>query len=83
MPRLFRFRTIQRPFGNLSWRAVFTDPALVDLIDRALDNNKDLRNAKLNIDIAHAQLKGRSSELSPLARLRTQRRRVPNMPTMI
>ncbi len=45
-------------FGNLSWRSVFTDPALVDLIDRALANNKDLRNAKLNVDIAHAQLKG-------------------------
>ncbi len=45
-------------FGNLSWRAVFTDPALVDLIDRALESNKDLRNAKLNVDIAHAQLKG-------------------------
>ena len=45
-------------FGNLSWRAVFTDPALVDLIERALANNKDLRNAKLNVDIAHAQLKG-------------------------
>ena len=45
-------------FGNLSWRAVFTDPALVDLIDRALAANKDLRNAKLNVDIAHAQLKG-------------------------
>lgn len=45
-------------FGNLSWRAVFTDPTLVDLIDRALEANKDLRNAKLNVDIAHAQLKG-------------------------
>ena len=45
-------------FGNLSWRAVFTDPTLVDLIERALANNKDLRNAKLNVDIAHAQLKG-------------------------
>ncbi len=45
-------------FGNLSWRAIFTDPTLVDLIDRALEANKDLRNAKLNVDIAHAQLKG-------------------------
>ncbi|MBD5334386.1 MAG: TolC family protein [Duncaniella sp.] len=45
-------------FGNLSWRAVFTDPALADLIERALAANKDLRNAKLNVDIAHAQLKG-------------------------
>lgn len=55
-------------FGNLSWRAVFTDPALVDFIQRALDNNKDLRNAKLNVDIAHAQLKGaRLSYLPSLA----------------
>ncbi len=45
-------------FGNLDWREVFTDPLLADLIDRALENNKDLQNAKLNIDIAHAQLKG-------------------------
>lgn len=45
-------------FGNLSWRAVFTDPTLADLIERALTANKDLRNAKLNVDIAHAQLKG-------------------------
>lgn len=45
-------------FGNLAWQQVFTDPVLVDLINRALVNNKDLRNAKLNVDIAHAQLKG-------------------------
>ena len=45
-------------FGNLDWRTVFTDPVLADLIERALANNKDLRNAKLNVDIAHAQLKG-------------------------
>lgn len=45
-------------FGNKSWQTVFTDPMLADLITRALNNNKDLRNAKLNIDIAHAQLKG-------------------------
>lgn len=45
-------------FGNLQWQSVFTDPVLADLIDQALTNNIDLRNAKLNIDIAHAQLKG-------------------------
>ena len=45
-------------FGNLLWEDVFTDPMLADLINRALVNNKDLRNAKLNVDIAHAQLKG-------------------------
>ncbi len=45
-------------FGNLLWENVFTDPVLVDLINRALTNNKDLKNAKLNVDIAHAQMKG-------------------------
>lgn len=45
-------------FGNLAWEKVFTDPMLADLINRALANNKDMRNAKLNVDIAHAQLKG-------------------------
>ncbi len=55
-------------FGNMSWRNVFTDPTLADLIDRALANNTDLRNAKLNVDIAHAQLKGaRLSYLPSLA----------------
>ncbi|MDE5796782.1 MAG: TolC family protein, partial [Muribaculaceae bacterium] len=42
----------------LSWRDVFTDPKLQDLISLALANNTDLENARLNIDIARAQLKG-------------------------
>ena len=50
--------TESEAFGNLDWHTVFTDPMLSDLIERALANNKDLRNAKLNVDIAHAQLKG-------------------------
>ncbi len=45
-------------FGNLRWQQVFTDPILVDLIYQALDNNKNLANAKLNVDIAHARLLG-------------------------
>lgn len=45
-------------FGNLLWENVFTDPMLVDLINRALVNNKDLNNARLNVEIAHAQMKG-------------------------
>lgn len=45
-------------FGNLQWQDVFTDPILVDFINQALENNKDLQNAKLNVDIAHAQLLG-------------------------
>lgn len=42
----------------LSWKQVFTDPQLQSYIDTALIRNKDLDNARLNIDIANAQLKG-------------------------
>lgn len=42
----------------MSWREVFTDPLLQNLISTALSNNKDLDNARLNVDIARAQLKG-------------------------
>lgn len=45
-------------FGNLAWQEVFTDTILQRYINIALDANKDYKNAKLNIDIAHAQLKG-------------------------
>lgn len=45
-------------FGNLQWQEVFTDPVLTDLINRALANNTDLANAKLNVDIAHANMRG-------------------------
>lgn len=44
--------------GNLDWRELFTDPVLQDLIEQALENNTNLKNAKINVDIAHAQLKG-------------------------
>lgn len=44
--------------GNLPWQAVFTDPALQSLINIALENNVDLANAKLNVDIAHANMRG-------------------------
>lgn len=43
---------------SLGWQQVFTDPALQNLIRTALANNRDLDNARLNVDIAHAQLKG-------------------------
>lgn len=44
--------------GNLGWEQAFTDPQLQALIRTALDSNKDLENARLNVEIAHAQLKG-------------------------
>ena len=45
-------------FGTTPWREVFTEPALVNLIERALENNTNLKNAKSNIEIAQAQLQG-------------------------
>ena len=33
-------------FGNLPWRSVFTDPQLQTLIEKALENNPDLLNAR-------------------------------------
>ncbi len=44
--------------GNLKWQDVFTDPKLQNLINIALENNKDLNNARLNVEIAQAQLLG-------------------------
>jgi len=52
-------------FGNLKWQQVFTDPVLADLIQKALDNNVDLDNARLNVDAAHAQLKGAKLSFFP------------------
>lgn len=44
--------------GNLPWQKVFTDPMLQELINHALANNTNLRNAQLNIEAARAGLKG-------------------------
>lgn len=40
--------------GSLKWRDLFTDPALQGTIQLALDNNRDLRVAALNIERARA-----------------------------
>lgn len=45
-------------FGNLRWEEVFTDPILADLIRQALNENVDLDNARLNVEIAHANMRG-------------------------
>ena len=52
-------------FGTTPWREVFTDPALVALIERALENNVNLRNAQLNIEAAQAQLQGAKLSFLP------------------
>lgn len=42
----------------LGWKSVFTDPILQGYIQQALENNTNLENARLNVDIARAQLQG-------------------------
>ena len=44
-------------FGDLPWREVFTDPQLQQLIETALENNTDLRNAALNVKMTEDMLK--------------------------
>ena len=43
-------------FGDLPWRQVFTDPQLQSLIETALENNTDLRNAALNVKMMQDML---------------------------
>lgn len=42
----------------LGWEKVFTDPILQKYIRTALENNRDLDDAKRNVEMAQAQLKG-------------------------
>ncbi|MDE6378979.1 MAG: TolC family protein [Muribaculaceae bacterium] len=42
----------------MGWREIFTDPLLQGYIEQALANNTSLENARLNVDIAKAQLQG-------------------------
>lgn len=56
-------------FGNLKWQQVFTDPVLVDLINRALTQNVDLDNAHLNVEVAKANLLGAKLSYLPAVAL--------------
>ena len=44
-------------FGNLPWRAVFTDPQLQALIEQGLEKNSDLLNAALTVQMYETMLK--------------------------
>lgn len=59
-------------FGNLKWQQVFTDPALADLISRALENNVNLDNARLNVEVAKANLLGAKLSYLPAVALNLQ-----------
>lgn len=53
--------------GNLAWKDLFTDPALQSLIEEGLQNNTDLRIARLKTEEAAATL--RTSRLAYLPSL--------------
>ncbi|MFG0632035.1 efflux transporter outer membrane subunit [Pseudomonas sp. xss_2] len=47
------------------WQDIFADPKLCEVIDLALENNRDLRIAVLNIEKARSQYQIQRSELMP------------------
>ena len=49
----------------LGWREFFKDPALQQLVEAALANNRDLRIAALNVDAYRAQHRIQRAELFP------------------
>jgi outer membrane protein, multidrug efflux system len=58
----------QPPPADLGWRDVFGDPRLQALVALALENNRDLRVAALNVELTRAQYRiQRSVQLPALA----------------
>lgn len=53
------------PVAQLEWRSVFVDPQLQQVIALALDNNRDLRVAMLNIEAARAKYRIQGADLLP------------------
>ncbi len=67
------------PAGDLlPWRTFFTDPALQALIAQALEHNRDLRVAALNMAQARAQLGLRSADGLPTLNAGLGLSRAPN-----
>ncbi len=67
------------PAGDLlPWRSFFTDPALQSLIALALEHNRDLRVAALNIEQARAQLGLRNADQLPTVNAALGLNRGPN-----
>ena len=60
-----RASPMQTAAPDLAWRDFFNDPKLQQVIRLALDNNRDLRVAVLNIAEAHAQYRIQRSALLP------------------
>ncbi|WP_242207317.1 MULTISPECIES: efflux transporter outer membrane subunit [unclassified Pseudomonas] len=55
----------QAATNSEDWRTLFTDPALQQLIESALINNRDLRVAALNVEAFQAQYRIQRADLFP------------------
>lgn len=51
--------------ADIGWRDFFQDPILQALIESALDNNRDIRIAALNVETARATYRVRRADLLP------------------
>lgn len=56
--------------ANLKWKAYFTDPDLIRLIDTALKNNQELNITLQEIEIARNEVRARKGEYLPFVGLR-------------
>lgn len=61
--------TAQKPAAQLAWQDLVNDARLRDVIALALDNNRDLRVASLNVDKVRAQYLIRDAALYPTINL--------------
>ena len=66
--------------ADIGWRSFFNDAHLQQVIAMALDNNRDLRVAILNIEKSRAQYRIQESSLFPTARISVW---LPKSPTII
>lgn len=66
----------------LAWRDFVRDPALVQLVEQALQYNRDLRVALLNVDRARAQLRASEADRWPTVGAGLIAQRAPNTATL-
>ncbi|MDE2604755.1 MAG: efflux transporter outer membrane subunit [Burkholderiales bacterium] len=70
--------TAGTPAAQLPWESFFSDPRLRKLIQTALQNNRDLRVAVLNMAQARAQYDIRNADRLPTVGLNASATRAPN-----
>ncbi len=64
-PEIARVDSVASAAAALGWRQYFTDERLQEVIERALDGNRDLRIAALNVEKAAVMYRVQRSQLTP------------------